>query len=147
MGWIYCYYSQGVALKDLILLGINSTDTIFLQPKIYVKNIRQEESTLELRTNGGPLVSNQVCDPGPWKGLVQKAFNHQHQFSAHDLQVKSYLWFGERESIFGSHAKLKCAIQTNVKWVVCNEPAKQWQLRNNKQISICGISWRKFGIF
>jgi len=61
MGWIYCYFSQGVALKDLILLDINSTDTIFCSPK-YVENIRQEESTLELRTAGGPLVSNQVCD-------------------------------------------------------------------------------------
>jgi len=63
IGWagIHCTFAQGVALKDLILLDSDSTDTIFCNPK-YVKNIRQAESTLELGTNGGPLVSNQICD-------------------------------------------------------------------------------------
>jgi len=61
MGWNSLFVCPGVALKDLILLDSDSTDTIFCNPK-YVKNVRQAESTLELRTNGGPLVSNQICD-------------------------------------------------------------------------------------
>ena len=46
---IHCYFAQGVALKDLILLDSDSTDTIFCNPK-HVKNIRQVESTLKLET-------------------------------------------------------------------------------------------------
>ena len=58
---IHCSFAWGVALKDLILLDSDPTDTIFCNPK-YVKNIRQAKSTLESGTNGGPLVSNQICN-------------------------------------------------------------------------------------
>ena len=39
IGWagIHCYFAQGVALKDLILLDSDSPDTIFCKPKICQK--------------------------------------------------------------------------------------------------------------
>jgi len=63
IGWagIHCCFSQGVALRDLILVDSVLSDTNFCNPK-YVQNIRQAKLTFELGANGGPLVSNQVCD-------------------------------------------------------------------------------------
>ena len=63
IGWANIYYNfaQGYNLKDLILLDSDSTNTIFCN-KNYVYNIRQSEKPLKLHTNGGELITTQICD-------------------------------------------------------------------------------------
>ena len=48
-------------MRDIILLDSDSTDTVFCNPR-YVKNIRNSKQVLTLNTNGGKMVSNQVCE-------------------------------------------------------------------------------------
>ena len=105
IGWagIHCTFAQGVALKDLILLDSDSTDTIFCNPK-YVKNIRQAESTLELGTNGGPLVSNQICDiPDLGKAWFNKDSIANIISLAHMISKYKVTYDSEKEKAFLVH--------------------------------------------
>ena len=63
IGWSNVHYNfaQGYNLNDLILLDSNSTNTNFCS-KNYVYNIRQSEKQFKLHTNGGELITNQICD-------------------------------------------------------------------------------------
>jgi len=84
--------------------------------------------TLNLGTNGGPLVSNQVCDIRDlgmaWfnKDSITNIISLAHMTSKYKATYDSER---DRVSIFGEQAKKICAIQTIAKWVVCNEPTKQ----------------------
>ena len=49
-----CRRNKDNALKDLVLLDSDSTNTIFCN-KDYVENIRKAKTTLEIQTNGGTL--------------------------------------------------------------------------------------------
>ena len=62
-GWAgtHCNFLQKANLKDLILLDSDSTETIFCNPK-YVNNIHTTNETLELGTNGGPMISSMKCE-------------------------------------------------------------------------------------
>jgi len=82
---------------------------------------------LELGTNGGPLVSIQVCDI---PDLVKVWFNKDSIVNINSLaHMTSKYKFStiqrERESIFVAHDKSNSAIQTNIKWVVCSKLTKQ----------------------
>jgi hypothetical protein len=63
VGWagVHCAFAHYTNLQDLILLDIDSTDTIFCNPN-YVTNITDTEEKLEVMTNGGPLMSMQRCE-------------------------------------------------------------------------------------
>ena len=58
-------------MKDWVLLDSDSTHTIFCNPE-YVSDIVDVDETLNLGTNGGVLVSNQMCHVA---GLGQRWFN------------------------------------------------------------------------
>jgi hypothetical protein len=62
VGWagVHCHFAQISNLKDLILLDSDSTDTVFCNPE-YVTDITDTDKTLEIMTNGGPMVSKQKC--------------------------------------------------------------------------------------
>ena len=63
VGWAGLHYSFAhiSSLKDSILLDSDSTDTIFCNEE-YVTNIREAPTTMVMNTNGGPMVSKQLCD-------------------------------------------------------------------------------------
>ena len=55
-------------MRDCILLDSDSTDTIFCN-KEYVTNIRDSPTDMVMNTNGGPMVTKQLCDV-PFLGTV-----------------------------------------------------------------------------
>jgi hypothetical protein len=69
-GWTGLHYSfaQSNSLRDCILLDSDSTDTIFCN-KEYVTNIRDSPTDMVMNTNGGPMVTKQLCDV-PFLGTV-----------------------------------------------------------------------------
>jgi hypothetical protein len=64
-------FTQGSSMRDWVLLDSDSTHTIFCNPE-YVSDIVDVDETLNLWTNGGVLVSNQMCHVA---GLGQRWFN------------------------------------------------------------------------
>jgi hypothetical protein len=70
VGWAGLHHSfaQVDSLKDSILLDSDSTDTIFCNSE-YVTNIRDSPTAMVMNTNGGPMVTKQLCDV-PFLGTV-----------------------------------------------------------------------------
>ena len=63
IGWANLYFSffQLQEMKELVLLDSNSTDTVFYN-KNYVINIRKSDKTLILKTNGGKMITTEICE-------------------------------------------------------------------------------------
>ena len=55
-----CRSNKEIELKDLVLLDIDSTNTIFCN-RDYVKNIKKAKTPLEIKTNVGTLTVTQTC--------------------------------------------------------------------------------------
>ena len=58
---LHCSFAQAINTKELILLDIDSTDTVFCNPKC-VSNIQDLDNKLSINKNGGLMKSHHKCD-------------------------------------------------------------------------------------
>ena len=63
IGWANLHFTffQSKEMKELVLLDSDSTDTVFCN-KNYVTNVRKSDKPLILKTNGGEIVTTEICD-------------------------------------------------------------------------------------
>ena len=58
---LYFPFFQSQEMKELVLLDSNSTDTVFCN-KNYVTKIRKSDKPLIIKTNGGKIITTEICE-------------------------------------------------------------------------------------
>jgi len=108
-GWAGCHvqFMHAQDMRKLILLDSESTTSVFCNPD-YVENVQKLDDTLELHTNGGPMLTDEVCEVNKFGKSWFNEDSMTNIFSLAEMTDKYRVTFdSEKENAFIVHMKDK----------------------------------------